>query len=386
MAKPTFRMRRPRFAYLFLVVILALVAAACGDDADDETTTTTTEADAGVDVATATSRIEGYVSSPTPIPVTEPLAELPTGETFVFVQCNVPECAAHARNLEEAAAVAGVDLQVIPAGDTAESIQGAFASAAELQPAAVFEAAIPVALWETQLQALADQGTPVAAWAIPDEAGNGLDAVFNGTARFEATGRRMADWVIADAGAPTNTVFFYTPEFAVFVSEAEGYQAEIEELCSECSVEIVEASVTTIGSEMPNQIVSYLQENPDTTHVALAFGSMNIGVPEALAAAGLENTVTTISQAGGAVNFDYLANDQQAADLTNDLHVEAWMGLDVAMRLATGQDVSWVTPETSTPQLFVTPANVGEQDVDADGWWIAFPDYVQTFEGLWGVG
>jgi len=360
------------------------MAAACGNGA---TSSASPSAASASSVAEAKKRIADYLLKPTAIPVPEPLAHRPTGKTFVFVQCGVPECAAHARNLMEAAPILGVNVKIIPAGNTAASIQGAFASAAELKPAAVLEAGIPASLWPNQLKQLQAQGTPVVAWAIPDAAGNGLSVVFNGTPRFEATGRRMADYVIAQSNGNAHVAFFFTPEYAVFASEANAFKSEMQELCPTCTAEIVEAPANTIGSKMPNQIVSYVQGKPATNWIALAFGSMNIGVPQAFQAAGLGGGISSVSQAGGQVNFQFLAAKQETADLVNDLHVEAWMGLDVAARLATGQTVSAAegSPSSSTPQLFVTSDNVGSQAVDKDGWWISFPGYVNTFKGVWGV-
>ena len=389
-----------RFGIMAVLASTAILTSACTGAASPSPSSTGAPASAsapapsssgpaasisGVDIAK--QRIADYTTKPTGIPITEQLAQRPTGKTFVFVQCGVPECAAHARNLQEAAPILGVTIKIIPAGNTAASTQGAFASAAQLKPAAVLEAAIPAALWPNQLKELQDQGTPVVAWAIPEDAGNGLSVVFNGTPRFEATGKRMADYVIAQSNGNAHVVFFFPPEYAVFVSEANGFKQEVGELCPTCTVEIVEAPANTIGSTMPGRIVSYIQQKPSTNYVALAFGSMNIGVPQAMAAAGLADKVSTISQAGGQVNFGFLKDKQQTADLANDLHVEAWMGLDIAARLATGQQVaqSEGSPSSSTPQVFVTQDNVASQTVDSDGWWIAFPDYVDTFKKLWGV-
>lgn len=375
MSKPT-TLRAPRLiAGAVLVGALAAGIAA---------TASALSSDSGV--ATATKRIATYVTKPTPIPVSVPLKQRPTGKEFVFVQCGVPECAALAANLKEAGATMGVKITIISAGASAKSTQDAFASAAQKKPAVVLEAGIPAAFWANQLKQLKAQGTPVVVWAIPEPPGNGITAEFNGTPRFAATGRRMADYIISKSKGKARVAFFYPPEYAVFASEAAAFQSEMKSLCPSCGVEIVKAPATTIGSQLPGRVVSYLQQKPDTTWVAGAFGSVLIGVPQALQAAGL-NKVQTITQAGGKVNFSYIKAGQQTVDLSNDLHIEAWLGLDVAARLATGQPVpaNFKLPATSTPQLFIRKENSASVKYDATGAWISFPNYRQYFKKLWGV-
>jgi ribose transport system substrate-binding protein len=131
---------------------------------------------------------------------------------------------------------------------------------------------------------------------------------------------------------------------------------------------------------LPNRVVSYLQAHPETKYVTMAFGSMAIGLPQALAAAGLTDKVTVISEAGGPINFQYIKSGQQTMDLAQDLRVQAWTGVDAAARLATGQKTTLVDP--LPPIRFLTKDNI---TFDPQGGFTAFPDYKEHFRKQWGI-
>lgn len=376
----------PRLFVSAAAVLLALGACSSGgtDDAAPENSGDSSDAVAYAEEQIA-SYLERAVSQPDldpPIPVTEPLETLPTGKSFVFVQCGVPECAFLAEQSKIAADVVGAELTVVQAGNDAQSTADAFATALDLRPDVIIQAAIDPALWTSQLNAINDAGIPVVAWTIPDPNPEGITVSFNGSDGFAAAGRLMADYVIAESGGAGHAVIFWPPEFTVFQGLAEGFQQEIEENCPDCSVEVQQAPASEIGSQLPGRVVSYLQANPDTDWVAGAFGSMLIGVPQALRAAGIGEGVQTISQAGGQVNFQYLQDGLQTVDLSNDIRQEAWLGIDIASRLSTGQDVDPQTPGARTAQQFLTQDDV---DFNPEDGYSSSPGFEDYFKQLWGV-
>lgn len=380
-----------RLLFVAMLTAATVVLAACGGGSGSSSTAGSTESQEGGEATTAAAKesssgsgeaasiIAPYVGKASPIPVDEPLKELPKGQKFVYVQCGVPECAVIAEGAKEAAAALGVELTVIPAGGTATSISQAFESAAQLKPAVVYEDAIDPVLWPKPFKELKAQGTPIVAETIPESSGEGM-VVFNSSERFSHTGKLMAAYVAAKAEGATHAVFYWPPDYTVFKGEAETFKKELTRLCPECTAELVTAPSTTIGKELPSRVVSYLQQNPETNWVGFAFGSMVQGVPEALGAAGL--SAETISQAGGEPNWQYLKEGKQTVDLSGDIQIEAWVAMDIAARLATGQELPKTELNGSTPQQFLTQEEI---TFDPAGGFHPFPDYQATFKKLWGV-
>jgi len=383
--------RRRWSSYVSIAAALgvSLVLAACGsDDSGGDTATQAAASTAAAEpsqppgVAEATKIIAPFEAAPSPIPEEEPLEKLPKGKHFVYVQCNVPECAFVGQYTKEAAEEMGAKMTIIEAGGTAESIGKAFDSAIALKPDAVLENGIDPVLWKGQLAKLQELGIPVVAETTPVEAGDDIDWATGTPANWAHVGELMADWVVSKSNGTANTVLFWPPQIAVFKFFAEGFAAEMKAKCPDCKLELVTVPGSEIGTpRLPNRVVSYLQANPDVEYVTMAFGSMAIGLPQALAAAGLSEKVKVISEAGGPINFQYIKGGQQTMDLAQDLAIQAWLGVDAAARLTTGQKPTLEAP--LTPIRFLTKDNL---DFDPKGGYLAFPDeYKQHFRELWGL-
>jgi len=365
-------------------VVAGLALTACGNSGSDGgSATASAGASAGsgeAGVKAATEAIKPLESAPSPIPAEEPLKTLPEGKKFVYVQCSVPECAYVGKFTMEAAKELGADLTIIKAGADAESIGQAFESAIAMKPDVVLENAIDPSLWTDQRAKLAELGIPVVAQTTPVEAGDGIDFALIGPSAWTRVGEMMADWVVSKSDGHAKTVLFWPPQLPVFKFFAESFEQQMKKNCPACEVELVTVPATEIGTpRLPNRVVSYLQANPDVEYVTMAFGSMAIGLPQALAAGGM-NDVKVISNSGGPTNFQYIKNGQQTMDLAMDLGVQAWLGADAAARLATGQAIT--DPNPLPPIQFLTEENL---TFDPSQLFTAFPDYQEHFEELWGT-
>jgi len=376
-------------AAIFAAAVLVATLAGCSPDGSGAEPSSAPAADAAAGLSHAEETIAPYleraVSIPDvdpPIPVTEPLAALPTGKKFAYVECNVPECAVVGAEMKVAIEQLGGEFQSFKQGNDTQSTADAFQAAFDSQPDVLIQDAIDPATWTSQLKLFKDAGIPVVSWTIPnDPAAEGISAVFNGGDTFQTVGRIMADYVIAKSEGKANAVLFYPPEYTVFVGLAEAFQDEIQSQCPGCTVSIESAPASEIGSQLPTKVVSFVQANPSTDWVVGAFGSVLIGVPQALAAAGIEG-IDTLSQAGGEVNFQYIKDGLQTADLSNDLNQEAWIAADIAAKLATGQEVDDVTLNSRSAQMFITQDEV---TFDPSAGFQSYPEFKEYFQGLWGV-
>ena len=167
-------MRSSTLRWWSLLLALVLVAAACGDSDDGgdesggETTATTAagdesgdadadagdgdadadadadagdadagdadtgDGDAGGDgVAEAAARVETFRQAQGALPVSEPLAALPSRQTAAYIQCGVAACEEIRVGVESAAAELGMELEIFNHDDTPENVASAWQAAVD---------------------------------------------------------------------------------------------------------------------------------------------------------------------------------------------------------------------------------------------------------------
>ncbi len=362
-----------------MLVLLALVAG-CGGGGGDESSGGTTAGGSSPGVARAEAVVAKYLKVPTEIGPTAAIKQMPTGSLVEFVQCGVPICAAIGDGVEEAAAVAGLEFKRVNQGNTPQEIARGWDQVVQDQPAAAISAGVPAALFQPQLEQLAAAGTKVIGWTMPEEAGNGLTINMIGPKENELNGNLLADYVTADTGGKADTLMVNAPVYSVLTSMKEGFEERYKRDCPGCGYDSLDIKPTDIGTKVPEKIVSYLQQHPQTNWIVMTFGDPALGVPEAVQAAGLE-LPKIITTAGGKVNYQYIEKGEQTADLGSSTDFLGWKAIDAASRAISGQSVA--PDEGQMPTQFLTKETI---DFPIDEPWPSVPDFRQQFEALWGVG
>lgn len=359
---------------LALVVSAGTTATASGSGGSDSKSE-------GLEKAQASVR--KYSKVPKSIGVTEPLPASPEGKRVYYLEQDLPVMQLIGDNLQDAANELGVELTRVNAGLTPESWGRAFDRAVEDAPDAVLAGPIPAAAVGSQLQALAGMNIPVVVWTSVDlpEPGNGITHNFDGIAYYQRQGRLMADWVTADSKGEANAVLFNIPDFPSLAPLQDAFDRRLEKVCPECSLDVVEVGATSIATELPGRVTSYLQQNPDTDYVVMGFGDMAIGVPDALAAAGLDEGVDLVTQSGGQLNYEYVKNGQQSVEGATPFGLYSWKLMDTAARLVVGASVAPDEAELIPTQLLTKDKitfNLNEP-------WPGVKNYKADFKKLWGV-
>jgi len=298
------------------------------------------------------------------------------------MQCGVLQCTDVGKQLDIVGAFLGVKIVHIDTGNTPETISAAFDRAAHDLPDGVMVPALPSSLFKSQLATLAAHKIPVVVWTSPDQVGNGIVKVLLDSAQYTQNGNLLADWIVVDSNANAKTAFFNVPDFPALKTMEKAYQVRLSQLCSSCTYAGTDVQGTDIGTALPGRVVSYLQQHPDTHYVVLAFGSMVLGVPEALKEAGLDSQVKVVSQAGLNLNFNYIKQGRQAVDLTLSHLNLAYASLDVMARALDHQDVTNIP--TGLPSIFLTKDNLNFDPSSNTTW--PMPDSLQQqYKHLWGV-
>jgi ribose transport system substrate-binding protein len=369
-------MRNFKLLLIAFVAVAALAMAACGGDDDDDG-----DSGSGADVAAARDAIKPFTAKPSEFPVTEPLERVPKGARIAFVDCGTPVCALFWELIQPAGQTMGVEISRIRAGQSADTVSAAFDTIVSQKPDGVIVTSINPQLWQNQLKELQDADIPVATTGVADAADYGIESPQFSAVEEQRDGALLADYVVANYGGDAEIALYKVPELTLTAPFAESFEAEIEEICPDCTVRTVDVAVATIGNTAPNQVVSDLQANPDTTVAAFALDEVQNGLPAALQAAGID--VPTVGYAPTPTNFQYIQDGQQEATLATDLPVLMWTMVDLVAREIVGQELSGNEAKGLGVIQFLT-----QEDIvfDPSMGWTGYPDFAERFARLWGVG
>ena len=352
----------------------------------------TTAAVAGGDPA---ARVAAFTKPVTELPFNEAIASIPAGKKVYYVQCSVPVCEEIKGGIEAAAKKLGWTLETTAHKDTPETVAAAFDAAIAAKPDVVLTSGNPREWFATQLKTLEDAKIPVIAWSMPEpyEPGQGVSANLLSGDDYYFYGALMADYA-ATKSAKKNILFVGLPVFPVLSGVQKGFAEEIAKVCADCKVDTMEVAITDLGTNLPGQIVSKLQANKDLDFVVYAFGGMLFGVPDAIEAAGLLPQAQAISQAGGPMNFGFIAGGKhQVAEVGLASELLGWRAIDVAARVLSGSGPGRSTPPAEAaieghPDILVNglPLQILEKGslADATKLWPGVDGYQDQFAKLWG--
>lgn len=372
---------------------LALSIAACGGGGGSSSSESTGsspetapaeggegEAEGG-GAAAAKKIIAPYLGHPSPFPVTEALKEVPKGATVAYMECSSSICALFYELLSGAAQTMGIKLERIKAGAAANTVSAAFDTVVAKQPDAVIVTAINVELWSKQLKELQEANIPVVTSGVTGTETYGIKSPQAAEANSELAGALMANYVVAEMNPEANAVIYEVPEIPYTTIVAEKFVEELEAVCADCSARVAQVPVAELGSTAPNTVVSDLQANPETTVAAFTADEIELGLPQAAKAAGIE--VETLGYAATPQNLQYVKEGKETAVLPADLPVLIWGWLDQAAREIVGQELTGPQSEGINDVQFLT-----KQDITFDPakGWTGYPDFAEKFAKLWGVG
>lgn len=390
-------MRSIRFAVTGCLLVASL--AACGSDSKSDEPASTSGNSVGADttgvadtttpaddpVAAAQANLDRYNTNPTDLPgvPAEALKSLPKKGSKLYFLTAPGMVAGFADDLKAAAGALGMEVTVIDQVGTPEGVTAAWDQVLADKPTVVIDAGFPPAMYQNQFDEYVAAGGIVLGYGIgvPDlPEGVRFNLVGLDSTTVVEAGTLMADFVISDAKGSDAQVAFFSAPYDIVQLEQKGFEDELAK-CATCSiVSSVNPDLATIGTGLPAQVVSILQQNPDVKYAVFAFGGMTVGVTNALKAAGLD--VKIVSQAGdGAFNVGAVRDGDQAFDVAYGYTFNAYRLVDAAARAIAGQDIG--TP--STPLRILTPETIDAVEFRADGNWLAYPDMLALFKKAWGI-
>lgn len=358
-----------------LAVLVPL--AGCGDSDSDAGTATVAQPGSSTPagVKRAAEAIKPYLRTPSDIGVSEPLSRSPRGARIVFLECATPACKLLGDGLASAAKALGAKLDRVNAGQTPQSTLRAWNEVIANPPKAVIQGAFPPSLEMKQLKAMKAKGIPVVT-AYADEA-PGLTTSVVGQPQFEATGKAMSNYVIAESSGKANAVVVTNNDIPGLIPQLKVIRDTFASNCPSCQLDVMDVPLNGIGRTIPGQMVSYLQRNRDTNWIIFNTPDFIAGIPQALNAASVKG-VKAITQSESPIAFNYLKSKQLlAANYGISLEFAAWRMIDTAARLMVGDPA----PKSSAmPAQFLLPKDL---TFDINKSWPAVPGYKQKFTELW---
>lgn len=365
-----------------LVSLLALAGlVGCGDSDSDSGSDSATNAaqpssSAPAGVQRAADAIKPYLEPPSEIGVSAPLSRTPRGARIVFMECATPACKLLGDGLASAAKALGATLDRVNAGQTPQSTARAWSEVIANPPKAVIQGAFPPSLEMQQLRTMKSKGIPVVT-AYADEA-PGLTTSVVGKPQFEATGKAMANYVIAESEGKAKAVVITNGDIPGLIPQLQHIKDTFSANCPACEVEGLTVPLNGIGRTVPGQIASYLQRNRDTDWIIFNTPDFIAGVPQALSAASITG-VKAITQSESPIALNYLKGNQLlSANYAISLEFAAWRMVDTAARLIVGDEAPKSSP---MPAQFLLAKDL---TFDINKSWPAVPGYKQKFTELWG--
>jgi hypothetical protein len=368
-----------RMTGLAVGALVITLAAACSSSGGSDSSGGS-GSDGGGSTSEAIRKLE---QEPTTIPITTPLPQKPTpGKTFVFFQCEAPQCQLQATAFAAAAKSVGWKLVNIPfQALDASTLAAAFRRALALKPVAVQFGGTPYALWSRYIPEFQKIGAII----IPSYIGDAplsttVPVNIAGPVNDQAMATKVARWVTDDSGGKAHVLVQTVSAFNAIVGWANDLKAEIAKICPGCKVSQIDNTGAQItGAGAAQAIVSQVRKDPSINYIVGYNGAFFSGLNQGLKNAQLKAKV------GGMFplpqNVQDVMNGSGGAFVAVNNQYTAWAAFDVALRFAQG------APQVPTDQQVFPMKLVDKASAkSSDGNYLGPAGFEQQFLKLWKVG
>lgn len=345
--------------------------AGCGDGSSDAST--------DKEVVSAE-----YTVQPTEIGNTTKIDDpIPTGLKVAFVAGSTPQIPIYLKGLTDASDVLGWEVssmtfdQANPA-----TITSTIDSAIDQKPDVIVVVALENATFASSLEKARAAGIPIVTAVTADDGAEGLYPIMRTKAQAAYTTKAMTSIILEDAKRQDQTAHVLqltVPAVnSVFAPKNDGVEANLAEQCPDCTRELLDIAFPDVfNGKFTQQVVSYIQKNPEVNYVLADSGQLGNGLDAALKQAGL-NDVKVYGFDASNVQLKELEAGRPGAWTVAPYQVNGWMMADLIARIKTDGDTTVWDDEHLA--YVVTAENVDGVDVEDP----EFPeDFQEQFKALW---
>ena len=328
------------------LVIAAALAAGCGSD-DDESASSAKPAAAsaaqGADegFTSALAVYERYKEEPAPLEFPALGSKPEAGKSVAVLSCPIPACKLTTENVAKAAQQLGWKPKVFVSQFSPESYQKTWDQMLQSDPDFIAAVGLlPSAAVEKQLAEAEEKDIKVVMISPNGDAPGayGVDAQINGKPLFAKGGEIAANLVIADAkGKPAKVAMVSDPNQGQLQQALDPLAAELKKNCGDCSAEAVDINLANPPAQNAQAVVSFLQRNPDVSYVFYTVADAALGVPDALASAGLADKVKIITLTPNLSSLENIKNGSEFATIQDEVITGGWRAVDALARLSIGE-------------------------------------------------
>jgi ribose transport system substrate-binding protein len=389
------QVRRTLFAPGLIAVAIAVVMASCGSSSSSSSSTSTTQAaSTGTSsTAAASSSAPSWLTAaqsatakaeqvPTTILQTSLGPFKPKSSGLIFhVACNLAleGCTKLANGIKAGTQAIGYQFKLCNGGTTANQINACFQQAIAAHPTALVVNGIGNSDAGNSFAAAAKAGVPIVGTFTGDPPGvHGVVTEVAGNT-CTAQAKSIADAIIADSKGKANALFVGTNTFTCNVQRQQAFLSEMK-TCPTCTVHTLSFAIDAITSQLPNQLQSALQSNPNLTYVVGTFDAIALAATQAIRQAGKASSIKVAGFDGDAPNLQLVkAGNIQMWDSVTGGGEPGFAAVDAAARHAVNK---MVPPVTDITTLLVTKSNYAQIAPAYEG-----PSgFVQQYLKLWGKG
>lgn len=360
-------------------------AAASTSAGETSPAASASEGPCAASLATAQSAVDGAMAPPSGITQTEALPAAPTpGGLVVQITDGNPDSLRINAGTEAAAKAVGWTYKSVPK-DPANpaSLQTALMTALAMKPTVVSQSGQPqTVISESVMKAYEAAGVPIildSTYPVTSTKviiGSSKE-IADGYEYNKALGKVLADWFIVDSKCAGSAVIENVSGFPSLTGTPDGFKAEVEALCPDCKVTVVDVSLADVGAgKLSEQVVSGIRR-VGAGYVFFDNGAFGIGIVPKLKAAGLESVkVGGVSPQPEEVAG--LKDGTQSAWITIGFNYVGYATMDLVFRHL--QNAPLTTNDAVQPTQLLLKANA------SDGAWDLPADSLDQFKKLWKVG
>jgi ribose transport system substrate-binding protein len=380
------------------VALLAAVIAGCGSSSSSSSTTSSTSS-GGAASSTTTTGAAAASSTPSWLTAaqaaTAKAAQVPTSilqtslgsftpksSGLIFhVACNLAleGCSKLANGIKAGTQAIGYQFKLCNGGTTANQINACFRQAIAAKPTAIVVNGIGQADAANSFAAAASAGVPIVGSFTGDSPGikGVVTEVAGNTCTQQA--KTIADAIIADSKGKANVLWVGTKTYTCNIQRQTGFLNEMK-TCTTCTASTLTFDITSLTSQLPQQLTSALQSNPNLTYVVGTFDAVALAATQAIRQAGKASSIKVAGFDGDAPDLQLVSKgDIQMWDSVTGGSEPGYAAIDAAARHAAGKTVPPVTDITT---MLVTKDNYAQIAPAYQG-----PNgYAAQYKKLWGKG
>jgi ABC-type sugar transport system substrate-binding protein len=371
----------------------AVLLAACGSSSTSPNASAASAGGSGGSSGSSSQSNPTAKLAPTPpttpvtdFPITTPLKTKPPHKSIAWLACELPTCQGQLSvGYKTAAAALGWSFRQInyKTSDPAPAVQQALDDNVNY----IAITGIPPVAFQQQAKEAAQRHIPIISCfdtTQPAPSTNGLYMQCANTYGYGLQAKQLADWMINDSNGKANVLMVNIEAYPILVAEQQAIKAEFAQRCSGCQLNVLPVTVDDVGAgKVPSKIIAALQSHPGTNYLELAFSDLGLGVPQALAGAGLSSQVKVVGVQSDKNALQGIGDGKIAAWTAQAQGFAGWLSLDAMARLSEGMPLTSYQKSGQLPSWVVDSKTQAQTLLNGVGEWPGPAGYQQKFSALW---